>query len=106
MNLEELAQPVAALEAEVGVLRQEAAAARALAVGDVADYRAELRGHTRTLNALRQTQVEQGQAIAGLGEKVDHLTGAVGHIRDQHGASLNEIVGLLNQLVNRDDQQE
>jgi hypothetical protein len=109
MNLEELAQPVAALEAEVGVLRQEAAAARALAAGadrDVADYRAELRGHTRTLNALRQTQVEQGQAIAGLGEKVDHLTGAVGHIRDQHGASLNEIVGLLNQLVNRDDQQE
>jgi hypothetical protein len=51
MNLEELAQRVAALEAEIGVLRQEAAAARALAAGadrDVADYRAELRGHTRT----------------------------------------------------------
>ncbi|MEU4563099.1 hypothetical protein AB0F72_32350 [Actinoplanes sp. NPDC023936] len=109
MTLEELAQRVAALEAEVGVLRQEAALARALAAGadrDVADYRAELRGHTRMLGALRETQLEQGQAITGLGENVDHLAGAVGRIRDQHGASLNEIVGLLNQLVNRDDGQE
>jgi len=109
MNLEELAERVAAPEAEVGVLRQEAAAARALASGadrDVADYRSELRGHTRTLNALRETQLEQGQAITGLDEKVDHLTGTVGHIRDQHGASLAEIVGLLNQLVDRDGGQE
>ncbi|SDT80181.1 hypothetical protein [Actinoplanes derwentensis] len=109
MNLEELAQRVAALEAEVSVLRQEAAAARALASGadrDVADYRSELRGHTRTLHALRETQLEQGQAISGLGEKVDHLTGAVGHIRDQHGASLTEIVGLLNHLVDRDGGQQ
>ncbi|WP_203861290.1 hypothetical protein [Plantactinospora mayteni] len=123
MNLEELAQRVAALEAEFGVLRQEAAAARALAAGadrDVADYRAELRGHTRTLNALRETQleqgqaiteqgqaiIEQGQAIIGLSEKVDQLTGTVGHLRDQHGASLTEIVGLLNQLIERDGRQE
>ncbi|AVT31290.1 hypothetical protein C6361_19410 [Plantactinospora sp. BC1] len=59
-------------EEEVGVLRQETAAARPLAAGagrDVADYRAELRGHTRTLNALRETRLEQEQAIAGLGEK-------------------------------------
>ncbi|MDM4723507.1 hypothetical protein QTQ03_29460 [Micromonospora sp. WMMA1363] len=109
MNLDELAQRVATLEAEVGVLRQEAAAARALASGadrDVADYRAELRGHTRTLNALRETQLEQGQAITGLGEKVDQLTATVGHLRDQHGAHLTEIVGLLNRLIDRDGQQE
>jgi hypothetical protein len=109
MNLDELAQRVAALEVEVGVLRQEAAAARALAAGadrDVADYRAELRGHTRTLNALRETQLDQGQAITGIGEKVDQLTGAVGHLRDQHGASLTEIVGLLNRLIDRDGRQE
>ncbi|KAB1924103.1 hypothetical protein F8271_30715 [Micromonospora sp. ALFpr18c] len=110
MNLDELAQRVATLEAEVGVLRQEAAAARALASGadrDVADYRAELRGHTRTLGALlRETQLEQGQAITGLGEKVDQLTATVGHLRDQHGAHLTEIVGLLNRLIDRDGQQE
>jgi chromosome segregation ATPase len=109
MNLEELTQRVAALEAEIGVLRQEAAAARALAAGadrDVADYRAELRGHTRTLGALRETQLEQGQAITRLGEKVDQLTGTVGHIRDQHGASLTNIVGLLNQLIDRDGGRE
>ena len=60
-SLEDLAQRVAAMEAELAVVRQEAAAARALAAGadrDVADYRAELRGHTRTLGALRETQLE------------------------------------------------
>jgi hypothetical protein len=108
VDLEELAQRDAALEAEVGVLRQEAAAARALAAGadrDVADYRAELRGHTRTLGALRETQLEHGQAISGLNNKVDQLTGTVGHIRDQHGASLAEIAGLLNRLIDRDAEQ-
>lgn len=108
VNSEELAQRVAALEAEVGVLRQEAAAARVPAAGadrDVADYRAELRGHTCTLGALRETQLEQGQVITGLGAKVDALTGTVGQLRDQHGASLTEIVGLLNQLIDRDNGQ-
>jgi outer membrane murein-binding lipoprotein Lpp len=116
MTLEELAERVAVLETEVGVLRQEAAAARALAAGadrDVADYRAELRGHTRVLGALRETQLDHGHTIAQLGErvdqvdeKVDQLTGTVGHIRDQHGASLTEIAGLLNQLIERDGGQE
>jgi chromosome segregation ATPase len=105
MSLEELEQRVTTLESEVGVLRQETAAARALAAGadrDVADYRAELRGHTRTLNALRDTQVEQGHAITALTERVGQLTGTVNHIRDQHGASLAQIVGLLNHLIERD----
>jgi chromosome segregation ATPase len=60
-SLEDLAQRVAAIEAELAVVRQEAAAARALAAGadrDVAEYRAELRAHTRTLGALRETQLE------------------------------------------------
>jgi hypothetical protein len=113
VTLAELAERVAALEAEVGVLRHEAAAARALAAGadrDVADYRAELRGHTRTLNALRESQLEHGQAITHigervdqLGERVDQLTGTVGNIRDQHGARLNDIAGMLNRLVDRED---
>jgi len=56
-----LAERVAALEAEMVVVRQEVAAGRALAAGadrDVAEYRAELRAHTRTLMALRETQLE------------------------------------------------
>ncbi|RZU46519.1 hypothetical protein EV385_6593 [Krasilnikovia cinnamomea] len=58
---EDLEQRVAAVEAELAIVRQEAAAARALAAGadrDVAEYRAELRGHTRLLSALRETQLE------------------------------------------------
>ena len=58
---EGLEQRVAAVESEVKLVRREAAAARALAAGadrDVADYRAEMRAHTRGLNALRETQLE------------------------------------------------
>lgn len=115
-SLEDLEQRVAAMEAELAIVRQEAAAARALAAGadrDVAEYRAEMRGHTRVLGALRETQVAQGQTLGrlddrlgGLEERFDQLTGAVAHIRDQHGASLAQIVGLLNQLVDRDNDQE
>lgn len=60
-SLEDLERRITAMETELAVVRQEAAAARALAAGadrDVADYRAELRGHTRTLGALRETQLE------------------------------------------------
>ena len=44
-SLEELEQRIAAMEAELAIVRQEAAAARSLAAGanrDVAEYRAEL----------------------------------------------------------------
>ncbi len=60
-DLDNVLERLAALESEVSVIRQEAAAARALAAGadrDVADYRSELRGHTRVLTALRETQLE------------------------------------------------
>jgi len=51
---------MAAMEAEFVILRQETAATLALAAGanrDVADFRAELRGQTRMLSALRETQL-------------------------------------------------
>jgi hypothetical protein len=60
---------MSAVESEVVIIRREAAAARALAAGadrDVADYRGELRAHRRSLEALRQTQVEQGNSLAEL----------------------------------------
>lgn len=111
-SLDDLERRIAALEQELVVVRQEAAAARALAAGadrDVADYRAELRGHTRLLSALRETQLEQGQAlgerVGRVEERLDQLTGAIGHIRDQHGASLAHIAELLGQLIDRDGDQ-
>ncbi|MFF5073042.1 hypothetical protein ACFY2R_18095 [Micromonospora olivasterospora] len=68
-SLEELEQRIAAREAELAIVWQDAAAAGV--DRDVAEYRAELRGHTRVLGALRETQVQQGQSLDG---KVDDLT--------------------------------
>jgi hypothetical protein len=59
---EDLERRIAAVEAKIVAVRQEAEAARALAAGadrDVADFRTELRGHSRALSALRETQLEQ-----------------------------------------------
>jgi chromosome segregation ATPase len=60
---------VTRLESEMPVARQDAAAARELAAGadrDVSAMQEELRSHTRSLNALRETQVEHGAAIREL----------------------------------------
>ena len=98
MSLEDLTKRVTTLEAHVGVTHQTATAALALAAGtdrDVADLRAELRGHTRVLGALRETQLEQGQILAQHGQ-----------ILAQHDAKLNDIVGLLNHLIDRDRGQD
>ena len=84
-----LAAVEAALASELPVLRAEAAAARALASGadrDVAEYRSELRAHTRTLNALRETQVahygehkaDAAEIKAGLAHIVRLLEGLSG----------------------------
>ena len=97
---------VAALEARLGEVEQQvstaqtdASAARELAAGadrDVSEVRAELRAHTRALNALRETQVEQGQAIdRGFAEMRARL--------DQTTGGLDQILGLLNTLIARDD---
>ena len=76
------------------VLRAEAAAARALAAGadrDVAEYRSELRTHTRMLNALRETQVAHyGEHKADAAE----LKADAAEIK----AGLTQIVRLLEGL--------
>ena len=105
MSLEDVNKRVTTLETEVGAIRQEAAATRVLAASadrDVADFREELGGDTRVLGALRETQVEQGQAITQQGQAITRLSAAVDQIRDEHGARLNDIVGLLNHLIDRD----
>jgi hypothetical protein len=64
-----LEREVARLREQAALTRSDAAGARVLAAGadrDVSEVRAELRAHTQGLNALRETQLEQGRAIAGL----------------------------------------
>jgi isocitrate lyase len=73
---DEVARLRAEVRRDLAIARTDAAAARVLAAGaheDVADVRAALAAHTRTLNALRETQLEQGQAIAGLRTRVSSL---------------------------------
>ena len=62
---------VAALREQAALASSDATAARMLAAGadhDVSEVRAELRAHTQALNALRQTQLEQGREIRQMRE--------------------------------------
>ncbi|MDQ3886036.1 MAG: hypothetical protein M3308_03230 [Actinomycetota bacterium] len=93
-NLDDLEIRVANLEREVARLQgqttlavSDAGAARLLAAGadhDVSAVRAELRAHTQALNALRETQLEQGRALASLDHRVTSL--------DQRMTSLDQKV--------------
>ena len=64
---DEISERVTRLEGEVARARQDAAAARVLAGGadrDVSAMHTELRAHTKSLNALRETQVDHGIRLA------------------------------------------
>jgi hypothetical protein len=73
-DLNDLDRRVHVLEVEFARMREQsaitssdAAAARVLAGGadrDVSEVRSELRAHTQALNALRETQLEQGQRMS------------------------------------------
>jgi chromosome segregation ATPase len=111
---------VTILEREVVQLRQQvalnisdAAAARVLAAGadhDVSEVRAELRAHTQALNALRETQLEQGRAIAGLEQKLagldQKLVGQDQKLvgQDQKLAGLEQKLAGLDQKLAGQDQ--
>ena len=71
-----LREQAALTSSEATAARVDAAAARVLAAGadrDVSEVRAELRAHTQGLNALRETQLEQGEAISSLKQDVVNL---------------------------------
>jgi chromosome segregation ATPase len=79
-----LEREVTELREQVTLARSDAAAARVLASGadrDVSEVRAELRAHTQCLNALRETQLEQGRAIHELRQDVDGLRQDVDGLR-------------------------
>lgn len=64
---------VAQLREQLAITNSDAAAARMLAAGadhDVSEVRAELRAHTQALNALRETQLEQGRMIDEQGREM------------------------------------
>lgn len=68
-----LEHDVAELREQVALAKSDAAVARVLAAGadrDVSEVRAELRAHTQSLNALRQTQLEQGRMIDELRQEM------------------------------------
>ena len=72
-RLSSLERAVAELREKMVFVGTEAAAARVLAAGadrDVSEVRAELRAHTQALNALRETQLEQGTALRELQQRV------------------------------------
>lgn len=71
-----LEREVARLREQTTLTSSDAAAARMLAAGadhDVSEVRAELRAHTQGLNALRETQLEQGQVLAEQGQAIASL---------------------------------
>jgi uncharacterized coiled-coil protein SlyX len=84
-----LEREVARLREQAALTRSDAAGARVLAAGadrDVSEVRAELRAHTQGLNALRETQLEQGRAITGLREDL----AAQGRVITEQGRQMTE----------------
>jgi chromosome segregation ATPase len=89
-----LEREVVRLREQVTLSSSDAAAARTLAAGadrDVSEVRAELRAHTQAFNALGETQLEQGRAIAGLETRVIGL--------DQKVIGLDQRLAALDQKV-------
>ena len=115
---EDLESRLSAVEREVARLREtaslaatDAGAARVLAAGadhDVSEVRAELRAHTSALNALRQTQLEQGRRLDGMDRRFDSMDlrfdGLETRMTDGFatvGAGMAQIVTLLEGLDGR-----
>ncbi|HEV8558644.1 MAG TPA: hypothetical protein VGR06_19930 [Actinophytocola sp.] len=91
---EDLPSRVTRLEDEVKRAREDSAVARYLAAEadrDVADVRLELKAHTSTLKALRDTQIEQGQEMrAGFAKVNDRFAEVNGKF-----AEVNESLAML-----------
>lgn len=95
---------ISELEAEVARLREDAASSRALASmadRDVAEMRTTMLGHTQVLNALRETQIEQGQTLQQHGRMLEQLAQVVGGLvvsTDQLQAGQGGMAEQLNRI--------
>ena len=95
-DIQELRNRLVVVEDQVARLIDESATTRAIAAmadRDIADFRQEMRGHTRVLNALRQTQIEHGQTLERHSGMLDRHT----TILDRHSATLDRHTTILDQ---------
>jgi len=94
-----LERDIARLREELALAGSDASAARTLAAGadrDVSEVRAELRAHTQALNALRQTQLEQGQTLERLQESVQQQAEVTSDGFATVRSGMTQIVALLD----------
>ncbi|MGH4002376.1 MAG: hypothetical protein ACRDTJ_33475 [Pseudonocardiaceae bacterium] len=97
-----LEREVVRLREQVMLNSSDATAARVLAAGadrDVSEVRAELRAHTQALNALRETQLEQGRAIASLEHRVTGLDQKMTEGFATLGTGMAQITALLKGIA-------
>ena len=103
-RLRAVERDVAQRAAQQRVIASDGTAARVLAAGadhDVSQVRAELRAHTSALNALRQTQLEQGRRLDGMDGRFDGLETRMTDGFATVGAGMAQIVTLLERLDDR-----
>ena len=113
-ELAKLDERVTRLEREMGDVRKLAASASA----EVGDVHARLRAHTKSLEALRKTQVEQGQEMragfAAIDQRFASLTGEMngrfatleGEMREgfaKVGVGMAQINALLKIVIDQSD---
>jgi hypothetical protein len=106
-ELDEIRDRVTRLEGQMAEIRADAAAARVLAGAadrDVAEFRGELRAHRSLLNALRETQLEQGQLLADHGVRLDRLERKVDEGFTKVGLGMAQITALLTDHLGRPGQ--
>jgi uncharacterized protein Yka (UPF0111/DUF47 family) len=73
---------------------------------EVAAFGTKLEAHTKTLNALRETQLEQSQRLDRLEHKVDHLEAGfdgLEHEMRQGFATLSAGMAQIIELLTRND---
>ncbi|KDN21188.1 hypothetical protein [Amycolatopsis rifamycinica] len=103
-SLEDLEARVTALEEQVRHTRQDAAAARVLAGTadrDVSEFKQTLNGHTKVLNAVRETQIEHGQDISGLKTEVADLRAEMRSGFTKVNIGLEQMSRLLQQVIDK-----
>jgi chromosome segregation ATPase len=90
------------LEHQVSRLREDVASARALAAladRDVAELRTEMRAHHKVLNALRETQLEQGKQFDELRREMhQEISGLRQEMHQEIGGMRQEIGGLRQEM--------
>ena len=98
---ENLEARVTALENEMRIVRQDAAAARVLAVGadrDVADLKIKLDAHTKVLQALRETQLEHGERLSGVETRLDRVETRLDRVETRLSGMETRLSGMETEM--------